>query len=149
MIKAIEVPEEDEEKPRIVAFLCENDALPALDNAAAQHASWNPWVRIIPVRCLGAVNVVWIADSLSRGIDAILLIGCRRGDDYQCHYIKGSELAHKRMENVQETLTRLSLEPDRVKIVELARDEFSRIPEIFEEMAATVESVGANPYKGF
>jgi quinone-modifying oxidoreductase subunit QmoB len=149
MIKAIEVPEEDEEKPRMVAFLCENDALPALDEAASRHLQWNPWIRVIPVRCLGAVNTVWIADSLSRGIDGVMLIGCKRGDDYQCHYIRGSELANTRMSNVQETLTRLSLESDRVKVLELARDEFARIPQIFEEFAGSIEKVGPNPFKGF
>jgi quinone-modifying oxidoreductase subunit QmoB len=149
MIKAVEVPDEDEEKPRMIAFLCENDAYPALDEAAAQRKQWNPWIRIIPVRCLGAVNVVWIADALSRGIDGIILIGCVKGDDYQCHYVRGSELAGTRMGNVQETLDRLTLEPERVKIVELARNEFRRIPEIFEEFASTIEEVGPNPYKGF
>jgi quinone-modifying oxidoreductase, subunit QmoB len=149
MIKAIEVPEEDEEKPRILALLCENDAYPALDDAAMGRARWNPWVRVIPVRCLGAVNVVWIADSLSRGIDGVILIGCKRGDDYQCHYMKGSELAHKRLENVQETLTRLSLEADRVRVVELARNEMARIPALFDEFAGRLEELGANPLKGF
>jgi quinone-modifying oxidoreductase subunit QmoB len=149
MIKSIEVPDEDEEKPRMVALLCENDALPALDEAAQRRMQWNPWIRIIPVRCLGAVNVVWIADSLASGIDGFLLIGCKKGDDYQCHYIRGSELADKRMSNVQETLDRLTLESERVKIVELARNEFERIPEIFEEFASTIEDVGPNPYKGF
>ncbi len=149
MIKAIEVPDEDEEKPRMVAFLCENDALPALDDAAGLRAKWNPWIRVIPVRCLGAVNTVWIADALSRGIDGVMLIGCRKGDDYQCHYIRGSELADQRMTNVKETLDRLSLEPERIQIIELARNEFSRIPELFEEFAETIEEVGANPYKGF
>jgi quinone-modifying oxidoreductase subunit QmoB len=149
MIKSIEVPDEEDEKPRIVAFMCENDALPALDEAAAKRKQWNQWVRIIPVRCLGACNVVWIADSLSRGIDGIILIGCKKGDDYQCHYIKGSELAEYRMDNVKETLERLTLESERVKIVELARDEFERIPEILDEFAETMDDVGPNPYKGF
>jgi quinone-modifying oxidoreductase subunit QmoB len=149
MIKAIEVPDEDEEKPRMVALMCENDALPALDDAAALRKGWNPWTRIIPVRCLGAVNVVWIADALSRGIDGVILIGCKKGDDYQCHYVRGSELANTRLTNVQETLDRLTLEPERVKIVELARNEFERIPEILEEFAETIEEVGPNPYKGF
>ena len=36
MIKAIEVPEEDEEKPRVLALVCENDAYPALDLAGMQ-----------------------------------------------------------------------------------------------------------------
>ncbi len=149
MIKAIEVPEEDEEQPRILAFLCENDALPALDAAAAAGATWNPWVRVVPVRCLGSVNIVWIADALSRGIDGVILIGCRYGDDAQCHYIRGSELANRRLENVQETLDRLALEPDRIKLVELAHDEFHRIPAILDEFAETIDDVGPNPYKGF
>jgi quinone-modifying oxidoreductase subunit QmoB len=148
-IKALEVPEEDEEKPRIIAFMCENDALPALEEAAARRLQWNPWVRVIPVRCLGAVNVVWIADSLSSGIDGVLLIGCKRGDDYQCHYVRGSELADYRMGNVKETLDRLTLESDRVKVIELARDEYARVPQIFDEFAETIEEVGPNPYKGF
>ncbi|MBW2457093.1 MAG: hydrogenase iron-sulfur subunit, partial [Deltaproteobacteria bacterium] len=149
MIKAFEVPEEDEEKPRMVAIMCENDALPALDEAAEKRLKISPWFRVIPVRCLGAVNLVWIADSLSRGIDGLILIGCKKGDDYQCHYIKGSELAATRMENVKETLERLSLESERVKIVELARDEYDKLPAIFEEFAETIEEVGPNPYKGF
>ena len=33
MIKAIEVPDEDEEKPRVLVLVCENDAYPALDMA--------------------------------------------------------------------------------------------------------------------
>ena len=149
MIKAFEIPEEDEEKPRMVAFLCENDALPALDEAAARKLKWNPWVRVIPVRCLGAVNSVWIADALSKGIDGVLLIGCKSGDDYQCHYVRGSELANTRLGNVGETLERLALEPERIKVVELAHDEWDRIPAVLDEFAETIDEIGANPYKGF
>jgi len=149
MIKSVEVPDEEDEKPRVIAFLCENDAIPALDEAAKRGFKWNPWIRVIPVRCLGAVNVVWIADSLSNGIDGILLMGCKKGDDYQCHYVRGSELAEYRMENVQETLDRLTLESDRVRIVDIARNEFEKIPEIFDDFLEKLEEVGPNPYKGF
>ncbi len=149
MIKALEVPEEEDEKPRMIAFVCENDALPALDTAARLRRQWNPWVRVIPVRCLGSFNIVWIADALSRGIDGVVLIGCKYGDDYQCHYVRGSELAHKRLENVGETLNRLALESERIRVVELAHNEFDRIPEILDEFAATIDEIGPNPYKGF
>ncbi len=148
-IKAIEVPEEDEEKPRILALMCENDALPALDDAALRRASWNSWVRVIPVRCLGQVNLVWVGEALSKGIDGVILVGCKRGDDYQCHYIQGSQLAHKRLENLQETLTRLALEKERVFVAELGRDEMARIPALFDEFAETLEEMGPNPLKGF
>ncbi len=149
MVKEIEVPDELDEKPRILALLCENDAYPALDDAAMQRASWNSWVRVIPVRCLGAVNVVWINEALTRGIDGVILIGCKSGNDYQCHFIKGSELAQKRLSNMQETLTRLSLEADRLKVVELARNEMGRIPAVLDEFAKELEDLGPSPLKGF
>ncbi len=148
MIKAIEIPDEDEEKSRILAFLCENDAYPSLETAGRNRLQYNPNIRVIPVRCLGSVNTVWVADALSRGFDGILMIGCKYGDDYQCHFIKGSELANKRMENVQEKLKQLVLEPERVKLLTLSIDEYEKIPEIFNEFADEIEELGPNPYKG-
>jgi quinone-modifying oxidoreductase subunit QmoB len=147
MIKAIEVPEEDEEKPRVVAFLCENDAYPALDMAGINRLAYNPYIRVIPVRCLGSVNIVWIADALSKGIDGILMIGCKYGDDYQCHFIKGSELANYRMEKVQETLQRLVLESERIQVLQLSISEYDKLPTIFDDFLTTMEEIGPNPYK--
>jgi quinone-modifying oxidoreductase subunit QmoB len=149
MVKAVEVPDEDEEKPRVIAFLCENDAYPSLDIVGRKRLSYNPYVRVIPLRCLGNVNLVWIADALSKGIDGIILIGCKYGDDYQCHYIKGSELANYRLEKIKETLDRLVLESERVRVLELSIDEYDKLPGIFDDFLETIEEVGPNPYKDF
>jgi quinone-modifying oxidoreductase subunit QmoB len=78
-----------------------------------------------------------------------MLFGCKSGDDYQCHFIKGSELAGRRMTNVQEALDRLVLERDRVHIEEIDISEYERIPKVIEEFMETIDSVGPNPYKGF
>lgn len=149
MIKNINVPDEYEEKPRILVLACENDAYPALDLAGIRHLAYNPWVRFIPVRCLGSMNLVWIADALSKGIDGILLLGCKHGDDYQCHFIKGSELANIRMTKIQETLNRLVLESDRVRLEQVALTDFNRIPEILDGFAERLQELGPNPYKGY
>ncbi len=149
MVKSIRVPDEFEGKPRYIGFICENDAYPALDMAGLKRVQYSPLVRFIPVRCLGSVNRVWIADALSRGIDGILLIGCKFGDDYQCHFLKGSELCNKRMENVQEDLNRLALERERIRIVQLAINEYDRLPGIVNDFVETVNALGMNPYKGF
>ncbi|MEM0350506.1 MAG: hydrogenase iron-sulfur subunit [Archaeoglobaceae archaeon] len=153
-IKAIYVPdpnwdESAAEKFRILAFVCENDALPALDMAALNGIKINPLVRFIPVRCLGSVNTVFIADALSKGIDGILLIGCKFGQDYQCHFIRGSELANRRMENVQETLQRLMLEKERVKVFEVSINDWDKIVEIVNGFVEEIKQIGPNPYKGF
>ncbi|MFH0901262.1 MAG: FAD-dependent oxidoreductase [Pseudomonadota bacterium] len=148
MIKSIEVPEEDEEKPRVLALVCENDAYPAMDIAGMNRSTYDPMIRVIPVRCLGSVNIVWIADSLSKGIDGVILVGCKFGDDYQCHFVKGSELANRRLDNLKETLTRLMLEPERVKVVQLAISDYDKLPAIFDEFAEKIREIGPNPYKG-
>ncbi|MEW6442145.1 MAG: FAD-dependent oxidoreductase [bacterium] len=149
MVKTIEVPEEDEEKPRVVCFICENDAYPAVDIAGLRRMQYSPFVRFIPLRCLGDMNIVWIADSLSKGIDGVMLIGCKYGDDYQCHFMKGSELANYRMGKIQETLTRLALESDRIRVHQLSINEYDQIPKLVTDFMAKIEEVGPNPYKGF
>ncbi len=148
MINAIEIPEEDEEKPRILAFMCENDAIPALDIAGFERQQYDASVRVIPLRCLGSLNVVWIADALSRGFDGVMLIGCKYGDDYQCHFTKGSELAARRMENLKETLQRLQLEPERLQFTQLSLDEWKSLPALFDSFAERIREIGPNPYKG-
>ncbi len=149
MVKAIEVPEETEDKPRILIFACENDAYPALDQAGINRASWDASVRVIPLRCLGSMNIVWIADALSRGIDGVLLLGCKFGEDYQCHFIRGSELANRRLENVKDTLERLQLESGRIELAQLGIDDYDRIPQVIDDFVARVRELGPNPYKGF
>ncbi|MFH1539699.1 MAG: hydrogenase iron-sulfur subunit, partial [bacterium] len=148
MVKAVEVPEEEDEKPRFLAFVCENDAYAAIDMAAKLRKQYSPHIRIIPLRCLGSMNIIWIADALSSGFDGILMLGCKYGDDYQCHYIKGSELANTRGTNVQETLQRLVLEKERVKLLEVAISDYDKIPDIINEFVEEVTGLGPNPYKG-
>ncbi len=148
-IKVIDIPEEEEEKPRILCFVCENDALPALNLAARKRLMYDPAIRIVPVRCLGSVHLVWITDALSSGFDGIILLGCKHGDDYQCHFVKGSELANYRIPKVQETLDRLRLESGRIEIHQVAIDDYDKIPMIFSKFASKIQEIGPNPFKGF
>ena len=148
MIKAIEVPEEEEEKPRILLLACENDAYPALDMVGIRGGKYNPFMRTIPLRCLGSLNLIWIADTLSKGIDGVLLLGCVHGNDYQCHFAKGSELANYRLSKVQETLDRLALESGRIRVEQIEISDYHRIPGIIDEFLETIKKIGPNPYKG-
>ena len=149
MIKQIEVPDEDEEKPAILAFVCENDAYPVLDALAARRHKMSPYIRWLPLRCMGSMNLIWVAESLSKGIDGVLFFGCEHGDDYQCHFIKGSELCATRLEKVQETLDRLVLESERVRFEQISMNDLEKVDVVIEEFLETLENVGPNPYKGF
>ncbi len=152
MVKSIQVPSEDDydEPPmRILGLVCENDAYPALDIVGLNRMSYSAEVRFIPVRCLGSVNVIWIKDALSQGMDGVFLLGCKHGDDYQCHFIKGSELAEVRMKKIGEALSSLALEEERVAQYQIAIDEYDKIPQIVNDFAEMIEDLGPNPFKGF
>jgi len=152
MVKAVKVPSTDDfdEPPlRILGLVCENDAYPALDIAGLNRLTYSPNVRFVPVRCLGSVNVIWIKDALSQGMDGVFLLGCKHGDDYQCHFVKGSELADVRMRKIGEALKSLALETERVAQYQVAIDDYHKIPKIIDEFAEMIEGLGPNPFKGF
>jgi quinone-modifying oxidoreductase subunit QmoB len=146
-IKNVEVPDEFEEKPRILVLACENDAYPALDQAAMSGQEISPWARVIPVRCLGSVSLSWITDSMNNGFVGIIMMGCQRGDDYQCHFVRGSAMAAERMAKVGDTLSTLNLEPERVIVHEVAITDIERAPRLIKEMEEVVEKVGMSPFK--
>ena len=151
-VKAVGVPSEDDydEPPfRFLALVCENDAFPALDMVGMNRIDYSPNVRFIPVRCLGSVNTIWIKDALAQGMDGVILIGCKHGDDYQCHFVKGSELAEVRVKKIGDALSSLALEEERVAFAEVAIDEYDKLPEIINNFVEDVEAMGPNPFKGF
>jgi len=152
MVKAVQVPSEDDyaEPPmRILGLVCENDAYPALDIVGLNKLSYSADVRLIPVRCLGSVNVIWIKDALAQGMDGVFLLGCKYGDDYQCHFVKGSELADIRMKKIGEALSSLALEEERVAQFEVAIDDYDKLPKMINDFVEIVEDLGPNPFKGF
>ncbi len=152
MVKSVGVPSEDDydEPPfRILGLVCENDALPALDMIGLNRGSYSADVRLIPVRCLGSVNVIWIKDALAQGMDGVFLLGCKHGDDYQCHFVKGSELADIRMKKIGDALSSLALEEERVAQFEVAIDDYDKLPKIIDDFVEMVEDLGPNPFKGF
>ena len=153
MIKAVDVPEiEDEDDPafpvRIIGLICENDAMPALDAAAMHRLKIDPTIRFIPLRCMGSFAMEWIKIALNNGVDGMVLLGCKYGDDYQCHFAKGSELCAYRLTKLSETLDKLGLEADRVQQFQIAISDFNELPLILSDFVARVREIGPNPFKG-
>ncbi len=148
MAKAVEIPDEFEEKPRILILACENDAYPALDMAGINRNTYSAFVRIIPVRCLGSVSMLCVSDAISAGYDGIILMGCKSGDDYQCHFVKGSALAEERTADIEETLKSMMLEAERVATIEVAIADSGKVGGMIDDFVATIDTIGLNPFKG-
>lgn len=146
-LKIVDIPDEFDEKPRLLMLACENDAYPALDMAGMNRIEYSAFVRVIPVRCLGSVNTIWITDALNSGYDGILMMGCKKGDSYQCHFVKGSEMAHERMSKVDDTLQSMGMEPERVQVHEVSIADIARIPEIINDMDKLIGEIGMSQFK--
>jgi quinone-modifying oxidoreductase subunit QmoB len=146
MFKSLDVPDEG---LRLLGLACENDAYPALDAAALKREKLPSSIRFVPVRCLGNLNLAWIADALSRGVDGMVLLGCKFGENYQCHFVRGSELAQERLGKLQETLGRLMLEPERVELIQLSISEYDKLPQMLNDYAEKMEGFEPNPFKEF
>ncbi|MGE5240271.1 MAG: FAD-dependent oxidoreductase [Bacteroidota bacterium] len=146
-IKAVDIPDQFSEKPRILVLACENDAYPALDMAAMNRFTYSAFTRIVPVRCLGSINTIWVTDALNAGYDGVILMGCQKGENYQCHFVRGSEMAQVRMSKIDDTLKQLSLETERVKTYEVAITDIERAPALINEMADTIQKIGMSPLK--
>ena len=146
-IKNVDIPDEFDEKPRILVLACENDAYPALDMAGMTRQEYSAWARVVPVRCLGSTNIIWITDALNSGYDGVVLLGCQKGENYQCHFVKGSEMAHIRMSKIDDTLQTLNLEKERVQTYEVSIADIERIPQLINDMEKTIEEIGMSPFK--
>jgi quinone-modifying oxidoreductase subunit QmoB len=147
MIHAAELPQGDGAAQRILVLACENDAYPAIDMAGINRATLPASVRIIPVRCLGSVNRAMVVEAVIKGYDAVVLMGCRSGEDYQCHFIHGSEVLQTRMANIREVMDRMALDPERVQYLEVQISEADRIPGMLGDVVAKARTLGANPLR--
>jgi quinone-modifying oxidoreductase subunit QmoB len=117
--------------------------------AGLQRITYSAFVRVIPVRCLGSVNTIWITDALNGGYDGVMMMGCKRGDDYQCHFVKGSEMAYYRMSKIGDTLKQLSLESERVQSYEVAITDNAKVAKLIDEYVEQLNAMGPSPMKGF
>ena len=49
---------------------------------------------------------------------------------------------------VEETLNRLGVQPERVDQLEVAIDEYDKVPDMIDEFVARIVELGPNPFKG-
>jgi quinone-modifying oxidoreductase subunit QmoB len=147
MVRAAVLPEGDGAAPRILVLACENDAYPAIDMAGINRATLPGTVRIVPVRCLGSVNRALVAEAVIQGYDAVALMGCRSGEDYQCHFIHGSEVLQTRIANIREVMDRMALEADRVQYLEVKISDADRIPGMLNELVDRARKLGTSPLR--
>jgi coenzyme F420-reducing hydrogenase delta subunit len=102
---------------KIVAFVCENHALDALNSARRAGDTLPESVQMIKLPCTGRVESVHLLDAIRSGADGVLVIGCL---DENCYHDVGSRLARGRVNRCKDILKDIAVEPERVQMISCA-----------------------------
>lgn len=146
MMEAVSLPPPEAcPRPLALVLACENDALPALQEAQARTGA-HPALRVMGVRCLGSINMRWLVDALTGRYDGVLLLGCADGEYSQCHFGTGAALCRQRLQNLSETLRERGLDARRVRLEQTARDDAAVLPDRIDRFLECLAALGPNPF---
>ena len=131
-------------QPVILMFACTRCSYTASDLAGTLKIQYNPIVRIIRVPCTGRVDIIHLLRGIVAGADAILVIGCHKGD---CGFISGNLAAERRVKFVRNLLKQMHINPDRVQMHYVSAAEANEVVEIIEKVAKQVAEMGPSPFR--
>lgn len=130
--------------PKIAAFCCFHSAYQAADIAGAKRNSYSDGIYIIQVPCAGKVEGLHILQAFEKGADGVLVLAC---PEESCHYISGNIRAKKRVGHILSLLGEIGIEPERLKIFNLASNQAPRFVQVVDEMAERIKDLGPSPIK--
>ena len=130
--------------PVIAAFCCFHSACQAADIAGAMRKSYSDGIYIIRVPCAGKVEGLHILQAFEKGADGVLILACQ---EESCHYISGNIRAKKRVDYVLPLLEEIGIEPERLKLFNLASNQAPRFVQVVSEMAERIKDLGPSPIK--
>lgn len=131
----------DTEGPRILAFLCNWSAYPAMEELGSETIEKLP-IRFLKVPCAGAIDPLHLIRAFMWGIDGIFIGMCQKGD---CHYVMGNIRAENRIEHVKWLLKQSGIEPERIKAEYLAANQTEKLENALKDMVEHIRSLGPSP----
>lgn len=99
-------------------------------------------VKIVRVPCSGRVNTIHLLTTIEQGADGVYVAGCLDGD---CHFMEGNLRAKKRVGHARELIARMGINPDRIRMFNLAASDGPRFAAIADEMTERIRELGPSP----
>jgi F420-non-reducing hydrogenase iron-sulfur subunit len=95
--------------------------------------------------CGGKLQVSNLLKAFEDGADGVYFVGCLPDE---CHNVKGSQRAAKKVAAVRQALIELSVEPERVEMFHMERGFHPEFVEAAQEMNKRITALGPCPFKG-
>ena len=134
-----------DERPRIVAFLCNWCSYAGADTCGVSRFQYPTNIRPIRVMCTGRIPKSFILQAFLEGADGVFVGGCHIGD---CHYLEGNYDMLRRYNEIHEILEKVGVNPGRYRLEWVSASEGKRFSEVVTEFVNKIKKLGPLPKTG-
>jgi len=134
-----------DERPRIVAFLCNWCSYAGADTCGVSRFQYPTNIRPIRVMCTGRIPKRFILQAFLEGADGVFIGGCHIGD---CHYMEGNYDMLRRYNEIHEILEKVGINPERYRLEWISASEGKRFSQVVTEFVNKVKELGPMPKTG-
>jgi F420-non-reducing hydrogenase iron-sulfur subunit len=133
-------------KPDIRAFCCHyTSQQTCVEEAELDKNGFPASVTLTRVVCTGKLPVSTLLKAFEEGADGVYVVGCPLD---QCHNVKGSQRAAKRVGAVKKALQELDVEAERIEMFHLPRGFHPEFIDAASQMDKRIRALGPGPFKG-
>jgi heterodisulfide reductase subunit A-like polyferredoxin/coenzyme F420-reducing hydrogenase delta subunit len=130
--------------PKVLAFLCRGCGYTAADNAgiaagAGEDEGYPASVLPLRIPCGGRLDTQFVLQALQRGFDGVMVARCHEG---QCHNLIGNLDMDRRMSLLREFLRAKSVDPERMRIMDVGPTEGRQFAAKVRDFVASLEGKG-------
>ena len=134
-----------DERPRIVAFLCNWCSYAGADTCGVSRFQYPTNIRPIRVMCTGRIPKSFILRAFLEGADGVFVGGCHIGD---CHYLEGNYDMLQRFNELNEILEKVGINPERYRLEWVSASEGKRFSQVVTEFVEKIKKLGPRTPKG-
>ncbi|MGV9197458.1 MAG: hydrogenase iron-sulfur subunit [Promethearchaeia archaeon] len=128
-----------DERPRIIAFLCNWCSYAGADTCGVSRFQYPTNIRPIRVMCSGRIPKSYILQAFLEGADGVLIGGCHIGD---CHYLEGNYDALRRYTDLHEVLDKVGINPKRLRLEWVSASEGKRFAQVVTDFVNQIKQIG-------
>ncbi|MFX0046543.1 MAG: hydrogenase iron-sulfur subunit [Candidatus Hermodarchaeota archaeon] len=134
-----------DERPRIVAFLCNWCSYAGADTCGVSRFQYPTNIRPIRVMCTGRIPKSFILQAFLEGADGVFIGGCHIGD---CHYLEGNYDMLRRFNEIHEILEKVGINPERYRLEWVSASEGKKFSQVVTEFTNRIKDLGPMPKTG-
>lgn len=129
-------------EPNIIAFTCNWCSYGSADLAGISRIQYPPNATVIRLMCSGRVDPLMVLEAFKNGADGVMISGCHIGD---CHYADGNYRTRVRHHALEEAMSLMGLNPERLKLLWASASEGQQWADGVTSMTERVRELGPSP----